>query len=451
MSLFSILSTARSGLLAHQATVETASHNIANVATEGYSRQRVRLAAATPLRTPDGQIGRGVQIQGVERTRSAFLDAALRTELSRSGEFDATAEQLSQIEGVMGDLGPGGLGATIDRFFDAFSDLAANPPGIPFRTAARQATVDLVNGFRNLYARTSDIGARVQERLQAAVTEVNQLTAEIADLNVKIQSGNGEIPDLGDARDLALEKLSKLVDTKVVEGRQGSVTVLIGGTVVADLGQSSPLELKTDGVRFGIGRADFPGMITLRGGEVRGLSQVLSTDLPGMQGKLNDLAASIVGRVNALHAAGQTNAGTTGVNLFDPAGTTAATIGLSTDVQTSIANLVTGTTDAPGDNTVALQISRVRTENQVTLGGRSFGGFYESIVLDVSGAIKTATDGVTAQEALVGQIRAQRASVKDVSQDEEMLTLIKAQQSYSAAAKVVTTADQMMQAILQMV
>lgn len=453
MSLNSILSTAKSGLTAHQRTVETASHNIANAGTPGYTRQRVRLEPATPLRTPDGLVGRGVIAEGIERTRDTFLDAQLRAESGALGYQRTTLTSLQQVEGVLGELGPAGIGTQLDRFFDAFNDLAANPVSIATRSSARQAAGDLAFALRTTASRILEVGADAQAKLQERVTEVNRLSAEIAQLNVDIvaNSSNGGAPDLEDRRDVALDRLGQLVKLQVIREPDNSATVVAGGFVLADRSRSNPLEVKVAGAGFGAGFVGMPNPVDFGSGELKAFSDFSQRTVPGVIAQLDQLAANVVTRLNALHSAGQTTAGTTGVALFDPAGTTAGTIQLSAAVSGNLANLVTGSTLAPGDATVALQIARVRTENQSTLGNRTFGEFATSVAFDVGQGARKAEDAVTAQEALVGQIGGRRSSVSDVSIDEEMVSLLKSQQAYAAAAKVITTADQMMQAILQMV
>jgi len=453
MSLNSILSTAASGLRAHQRMVETASHNIANAATEGFSRQRVRLDAAPPLRTPNGLVGRGVLDSGVERTRDTFLDAQLRAENGALGYQKRTAAALTQVEGLLGELGEAGLGTQLDDFFNAWNDLASDPVSVATRSSARQASLHLAYAFRVISSRLTQVGADAQGKLQPGVDEINRLAASIAELNIDIvaNSANGGAPDLEDRRDLALDRLSQLVQVQAIREPDNSMTLVAGGFVLADRSRSITLELKIVGVGYGAGFVGAPNPIDFRSGEVKALADFTQRTIPSIIGQLDQLAASVVARVNAIYTAGQTTGGVGGVPIFDPAGTTAATMAVSAPLEADLANLVTGTTAAPGDATIALQIARLRTENQSTLGDRAFGEFTSSIAFGVGQGVRNAEDAVTAQEALVGQIAAKRSSVQDVSIDEEMVSLLKSQQSYAAAAKVITTADQMMQAILQMV
>lgn len=454
MSLASILSIAQSGLMASQRQVNTASHNIANASTPGYSRQRVELSAAEPLRTPDGTVGRGVDSGLITRARSTFLDAQFRTENGGFGQQNATKELMGQVEGVLGDLTDSNLATSLDNFYDALGDLAGDPSSVTTRTMARQATADLASQFQSLHERISAVGDTALARMQDATSQVNALTSQIADLNRQIVSAraNGSAPDLEDRRDLAIDNLSQLVAVRTVASPDGAVSVLAGGVVLADLAHAESLTVRSvPGGGYGVGLTSGTGVISPQAGELKAIGDFTQTQLPGVLAQLDTLAGAVVARANALHQAGQTQGGVTGVPLFDPAGTTASTIAVSAQVQSSLANLVTGATPAAGDGSVALQLSQLRTEAQAGIGGRTFGEFYAGVASGVATTVSSANDRATAQDALIQQIVTQRSSIQDVSTDEEMITLMKAQQAFGAAAKVITTADQMMQTILQMV
>ena len=456
MSLGSILSNATSGLLAQQAIVNTASQNISNASTEGYSRQRVILSPATPLDTPQGYLGRGVTIDTIQRVRSSFLDAQYRTANGQLQQQTSTKDLLDQVQGVMGDLQSGNLAQGLDNFYNAFSDLANDPSSVTTRSIAIQSAGDLARQFQSLNDGLAQTASTGRDQLSAAVSTVNALTKKITDLNQQIvvtSSGQGGAsPDLQDQRDLAIDQLSQYVQVRTITQADGSATVLAGDFVVADAAHAETMQVTVapngaSQVGFQNGATSF----STNGGSIAGILSVVNTVVPALQGQLNTLANAVVTRVNALHQAGTTTGGTTGIPLFDPAGTTAATIAVSSQVSSNSANLVTGTTTAPGDNTVAQQIAQLRTETQAGLGGVTFGDYYASISSTVATQANQVASQVTAQQAVVSNVTSQRASVSGVSIEEEMTTLLRAQQGYAAAAKVVTTVNTMMQSLIQMV
>ncbi|MDX2191766.1 MAG: flagellar hook-associated protein FlgK [Gemmatimonadales bacterium] len=461
VSLAAILSTARGALLAQQKGVTVAAHNIANANTEGFSRQRVVMKPEVPLRTPDGYLGRGVIAPAPERVRDLFLDENFRAQSGQLGGFSQTRDALRQIEGAVNELGDAGIGEGIDQFFSAWGDLANLPTSGAARTQVLGAAAELSRRFRNAADALAETGRSVQERMDAAVRRMNTLTVEIRDLNRQIQlvSSTGSAPDLEDARDRALDELSRLANVRVSRYQDGSVGVVLGGVMVADAVVARQFTLRTEGAGFGVGLVGETGTLPIRAGELEALGRFTQATLPGLEARLDTLVAAVVDEVNTRHAAGQTGPGgttpgETGVFFFDssPAGRTARGLALSSAVQANPGDIVTGAGTA-GDAGIALAISRLRTARLAIGGGAplTFGEYHASFVTDLGVQAQAADRSVSAFQTLVEQVDNQRASVKDVSIDEEMVALVRYQQAYAAAARIVTTADEMMDAVLQMV
>ena len=121
MSDFSALHVALSGLQAAQLGIDTTSHNIANAATEGYTRQRVELAARFPRRLPFGQLGLGVQITDITRARDSFLDNRFRTDADTFSTVSVRADLLSKAERVLGEP-ESGLSGELSALWSTFED-----------------------------------------------------------------------------------------------------------------------------------------------------------------------------------------------------------------------------------------------------------------------------------------------------------------------------------------
>lgn len=454
MSLASILSIARSALLTHQKAIGVVSHNLANVATEGYSRQRLDLRAAVPLRLPGGQyIGRGVDGSTIERVRSRFLDQAYRTEFSRQSAFDATGETLRRIESAMGELGETGVSAGLDEFLNAWGELAGDPSSPAARSLVRQSGAALAGRLNDLDARLAAERDDAYARLQNGVTTANQILQELADLNRQLVAAGptGSAPDVADRRDLLLDRLSQFGDVRALPQPDGSVNVILGDVLVADAAFAVTLEVMPEGSGLGVGLAGAAGPFRARSGEFQALADLTQRTLPGLTQQLDDFVAALVTEVNARHAGGTTNGGATGVDFFDASGATASTIRLDAAITASLDSVVTGTTAAAGDNAVARGLAALRTAGVASLGGRSLVAGYGQIVSDLGIAVRGAVNGAEAQATLASNLAAQRSAVSGVSTDEELVQLMQAQQAFGAAAKVVTTADEMMQTILQMV
>jgi flagellar hook-associated protein 1 FlgK len=160
---------------------------------------------------------------------------------------------------------------------------------------------------------------------------------------------------------------------------------------------------------------------------------------------------SIVTEVNAIHRGGRTLTGGTGVDFFDPAGVTLDSVALSQAVTLSTDNIAAGRSGAAGDNSNALAIAALRTTGVASLGGQTLGGGYQQLVSELGVSLQDATSRHEAQSVIASNADAQRQSVSGVSVDEELTTLIGQQNAYSAAARLVTVADDMIKDVIGMV
>jgi flagellar hook-associated protein 1 FlgK len=218
-------------------------------------------------------------------------------------------------------------------------------------------------------------------------------------------------------------------------------------------------------------------------GTLGAIVTVLNSDLPDIRSKLDALAKGLVNAVNYLHTSGWTAAGDalgnanwnvatppTGsrVNFFDPARTTAASISISAEVSANAGVIASGTTqNAPGDNSLALALGALRSSSgiaalqtsmgaatfaaQVGLPGTStFGDSFRSTVANLGTQASSAERSASVYETLAGQAETRRSSVSGVSIDEELTLLMRHQQAFQAASRLVTTADEMAQTLLQM-
>jgi len=173
MSIGSIFNMARTAMNAQQTAVQIASQNISNAETDGYSRQRVDLAASTPTVFPWGSIGTGVTIAGVSRARDALLDATFRGDSASASAAQTTSDALSQIQGIFGEPSDNGLGASLDAFWSAWGDLANDPTNSAAKSVVRQ-TGSTVASTLNRFARQLDsLDQSNREGMNADVTQIN--------------------------------------------------------------------------------------------------------------------------------------------------------------------------------------------------------------------------------------------------------------------------------------
>lgn len=453
MSLSSLLSIARSALSAHQRAVNVAGHNIANASTEGYTRQRLRLVPATPLRNPQGFLGRGVRIDGIERSRSQFLDATVRRESGALAQFSTLSQSLVEIEDVLGEPSDFGLAASMDAFWSAWGDLASNPLNGAARAVVRSQGRQLTDQFNRMANRLDAIRGQTFESLRFDIEDVNRMAVRIADLNRQIVGSGGagaNAPDLLDQRDLVLDRLAELLPVQVVVNKDGSVRVFGGDALLVDgmLVRSLAVTTTSSGaVAIGTDSS------TLKAGSGRLAAHldVLNSAISNVQGQLDALAAVVVSEVNTLHNGGATLAGAPAGDFFSATGVTAASITLATQIELSRDNIAAGTGSGPGDGSVALNMAALRSVTLASLGSLTMGDFYTSVVAELGQEVREAEGFARAQDALVANAKSRRSSMSDVSIDEEMVSIIMHQQAFAAAARLISVADEMIQEILRMV
>ncbi len=451
MSLASILSIARSALLVQQRAMSVTAHNVANAQTPGYSRETLDLAAAQPLWTAQGTIGRGVTDAGIRRARDLFFDARYRSESGLLGDSAATRDYLSQIEAALNEPSDSGVADALDGLFNAFSNLANDPASATNRTLVVRAAQQLVTQLHRLDSTLSEVADGAAQQMRTQVSLVNDLAAKTADLNRQILGCPGGAPDLEDQRDLLVDQLSGLVGVRVLTRSDGTIGVMAGDTLLVDgaAAQSLTVQLLPGG-GYGLALAG-GGAVDPQSGSLAALADLTTNRLPALHARLDRFAQALVTEVNNVHRTGWTLGGATNTDFFDATGVTAGSISLTPAILASPDAIAAGGTAAPGDGSVVLQLAGLATAGVAALGGRSlrddFANLAASIGIDVSGASQDAD----VHQALQDQADALRSSVSGVSVDEEMVALISEQQAYGAASRIVSVADAMVQDLLALI
>lgn len=330
-----LLGTAISGLLASQRSIETTSHNIANVNTEGYSRQRADLKTNAAEFTGSGFIGTGVHVGNISRSYDQFISAQLRSSSSAYGEVDQYKNFAARVDNLLADPKTG-LSPAIQSFFNAVNDVANDPSSITARDVLLAEGESLSQRFTSISSRFEELRNQVNADLKSSTETINSYTAAIADLNQRISSdsarlhGQQQPNDLLDQRDVLLNKLSELVDTSVVPQEDGMVTVLMGNGLPLLIGdRASTLGVQAD--KFDPTKQ----VITLQqeagntqiishhmaGGKLAGVLRFRDEMLDPAQQKLGAVAAAVAMQFNAIHKAGYDLQGEQGEAFFKFSGT----------------------------------------------------------------------------------------------------------------------------------
>jgi len=325
-----MLNIGTSALLTSQGALSTTSHNIGNVNTEGYNRQRVEQGTRLPNFEGGQYFGSGVAITSVERLFNSFLSEQVRTFTSQEGQLSTFSTFASQVDDLLGSPELS-LSTGLQGFFDSVQDVADDPTSIPARQVMLTEADTLANRFNTLDTQLDSYNQQVNLNLDAAVKEVNLLSKGIAELNqviIEASAGtNGTPNDLLDQRDQLINELSAYISVSIIDQDNGAQNVFIGNGQALVVGQST-IELSivpnaTDVTRseVGYGPAGINVSTQLTGGTIGGLLSVRQDVIDPARLEIDALAAGMISTVNAQHTVGLTLDGSAGGNFFEPTGT----------------------------------------------------------------------------------------------------------------------------------
>lgn len=211
--LFATLNTSKGGMFAQQQYINVTSHNISNANTPGFSRQHIVLQTARPQTIAGGvgQIGTGVTVSSIERTRNQFLDFQIRKESSLLGNYGVRQDYLSEIEGIFNEPSDTGISELMSEFFDSWHTLSKNPQKSDARTVVAQKAKALADELNHTYKKLNDTKDNAAKEIQSNLFEVNTILDQLNSINKEIITVTiaGNNPnDLLDSRDLLLDELS---------------------------------------------------------------------------------------------------------------------------------------------------------------------------------------------------------------------------------------------------
>ena len=316
--IFSVMDIARWSLQASTNSLDTISHNVANVNTDGYSRQEVVLATRNPEETPQGWYGRGVTTVNVIQHVDELVLKSLTNKNSDLAYSDTRLSQLKRLESMANEAGDTGLGQEITAFFNAWQDVSNNPESSAVRQVLRESANNLVNRFQDLMSDLTQVGKDLSQYLSDSVSEVNAICRRIADLNDEIVHGEATgtpANDFRDERQRLLNDLSELLDIQWFETGDGSVTIMTGvGKTLVQAGY--PSDTDEDPLSFTQVSGYSDNQLVWRdldlvldsdeitGGRIGACLKVREVDIPAMEDFLNDLAEGLISEVNKLHSQG---------------------------------------------------------------------------------------------------------------------------------------------------
>jgi len=460
MSVNALLNSGKTALLTQQMAIDVVSHNISNVNTPGYSRQLIEMETNQPAVSSPGRLGTGVQAVEIQRIYDRFLVAQINDENQSLGNWEAQKNALERVELIFDESSGYGLNQAMSEFWNAWQDLTNNPSDSAARTALLGKSDILTNTFNDIYSNLVQIQEDMDTSITGTITEINSIAGLIASLNdkiAKIEVDGQNANDYRDSRDLLLKDLSLLIDIEAFEKSDGKVTVLVAGgrPLVENI---APWDLSTQSNASGfqdIVWTDNEGNLVditdnISGGKLNGWLEVRDVIIPDYLSNLDDLANGIIQEVNNLHSNGFGLDSSTGNDFFT--GTSALDIGVNQDLVDDINKIAAAGSlgGVPGDNSNALDIAGL--QNKLAMNGSSstFDDYYNSLVSNVGSDVLAAKRNFDHESLVMAQLDNRRESLSGISLDEEMVNLIKFQHAYNAAAKLITTADELLESVVNM-
>lgn len=451
----SSLNTALSALRYNRVAMDVASHNIANVATEGYNRRRVdgesMGAPVVPARwsTYEGA-GSGVRTSSIVRMNDVLLDNRARTEHSSLSYLQLRATALARMESGVGEPGDSGVSAAMADFRSSWQDLANDPGGNAARGQVLARAESLAGA---LAAQAANVSAEMTTQrltLQGSVAEVDTVATELAATNRAIATAaldGVDVSDLADTRDVLGLRLAELTGGVGLLQPDGTMTVSVAGVSLVSGSTAGTLRIATgvtasggpDGspVTFAIDHGATSTTLTADvRGEVGASADLLNTTLPAYAAGLGAVARDLADTVNAVHAAGYDLDGTTGTAFlsYDPADPAATLTVAVTARQVAASSLPGGVLDGSNADVIG------------TAGTPE--GSYQRLVNGFGTEVASAQRLVRTQSLLTTQVDSAREQLSGVNLDEETVAMLTAQRAYEAAARVMSVMDSVLDTLI---
>ncbi|MGI2328515.1 flagellar hook-associated protein FlgK [Planococcus sp. YIM B11945] len=393
VSTFHGLELGKRGLAVTQANITTTGQNIANANTKGYSRQQVNSSASPSLdiwtANGTGQLGTGVSLDSITRVRDRFLDSQYRDQASNLGKAAIEQDTYDRLEMAVNEPSDTGLRSAMDQVEAARQDLANDPDSPAAKAVLKERAAAFLDTAKSMNKSMDNIKGDLNLQLDESVAQANDYLKQIAELNKSIKANGSQSNDLKDKRDVLVEELAKLLPIEVKEVG-GMYTIKSNGASLVD-NTTPPAELTAASITKDTG------------GKLGGIVQSLE-NVGTVKGQLETMVSQFQAETGDLIS------------------------GDGIDNMSVNPNFTDLTSTAPA--------------------GSSAKGLFQSLVSELGAKSQASQNTLANNEAALLATDSRRQSVTGVSLDEEMANLIMYQHSYSAAARLVSMTDQMLDTII---
>ncbi len=441
--LLNALSISMSALAADQAEVDVSANNLANSSTPGYARRRVVLEEQPSYSSgSSGDIGSGVSVGSVQSIRDPLLDSRVQQETQQQSANQEIVNAMQPVQTLFA-TGNGGVADAMSAFFNNLQQLSTSPTDPTLRATVLTDANNLASAFQSTATQLTGTQQNLDLGVTQSVSQINQLTAQLAQVNAQLTSARGSGlsgNDLADQQQNLMSQLSGLIGFSVTRSSEGltlttanGVPLVVGGdsfalstTVNSSTGFQDVLSAQGQVITSRISAGQLGGIIQARDGQIAG---VLSS--------LNTLASSFTGAINTVNENGYDLNSNKGTALFSVTAGAAASMSVAI---TDPGRLAASTSAAAsGDNSNLLAMINVGT--QPLVNSQTPTQFLSGMVFQIGNNVSQAQSESDAGSLMLQQLQSEQGSIEGVSIDEEATNLLMYQRAYQAAARVVAVVD----------
>ncbi len=454
-------------MTAAQTALQTTSHNVSNMNTPGYSRQRVNLQADNPYNyTGVGQLGTGVKMSGVVRVVDDYVTKQIQEETSSYSRHATKSDALSQLEMIFDEPSETGLSAGFSRVYAAWNYLGSSPELATAKTMVSQESQTLTDTIKQMANQIEGLEGDTLYSIEKDVLDFNEKVGQLSTLNKQIFNVviKGQTPnDLLDQRDRLTTELASIAGVSIDYDKFQGVKLTLDGNAVLDGDTIQKLAVQSGGAE---GELELQGAdgsvkaIAIENGSIKGSQEALAV-INDKKVELNQLAYSFATAVNTVH----------GKEFFTVSQTDAAkNITVNEDIKADTSLINAGKyldKSAAGDGSRATAISALASTKlnyfqadfageydpgtmkfKPQTSGTTTNGAYNDMVTSM-GIIKQQADNIAAsQSEVLGFLEDRRSSISGVNMNEEVVDMMKFQSAFQANARIISIIDEMLDTLI---
>lgn len=466
--LFGTLNIGVKGMTAAQTALQTTSHNVSNMNTPGYSRQRVNLEASSAYNYVGvGQVGTGVNMSGVVRVVDDYVTKQIQDETSSYSRYATKSDTLAQLEMIFDEPSETGLSTGFSRVYAAWNYLGASPELATAKTMVSQESQTLTDTIKQMANQIEGLEGDTLYSIKKDVLDFNEKVGQLSTLNKQIFNVviKGQTPnDLLDQRDRITTELASIADVDISYDKYQGVTLRLDGNTVLDGDTIQKLAINPDGPKDGVEIHSADGQtkaVSIANGSIKGAQEALVV-INDKKVELDQLAYSFAMAVNTVHE----------TEFFTVSQTDAAkNITVNADIKASPSLINAGKdldNPAAGDGSRATAISALATTKlnyfqganfvgkydgktmsfEPQTGGTTTNGAYNDMVTSM-GIVKQQADNIAAsQSEVLGFLEDRRSSISSVNMNEEVVDMMKFQSAFQANARIISIIDEMLDTLI---